>query len=58
MPIYPDNWYNGFDPDMVIRGESLYNVRAIPSLYLLDKDKIVLMKDAPENRLFDYLSRL
>lgn len=58
MPIYPDKWYNGFDPDLVIRGESLYNIRAIPSLYLLDKDKVVLMKDAPENRLFDYLSRL
>ena len=58
MPIYPDKWYNGFDPDLVIRGESLYNVRARPSLYLLDKDKVVLMKDAPENRLFDYLSRL
>ena len=58
MPIYPEKWYNGFDPDLVIRGESLYNVRAIPSLYLLDKDKLVLMKDAPENRLFEYLNRI
>ena len=58
MPIYPDTWYNGFDPDLIIRGESLYNVRAIPSLYLLDKDKKVIMKDAPEPRLFDYLSNL
>ena len=58
MPIYPEKWYNGFDPDLVIRGESLYNVRAIPSLYLLDKDKSVLMKDAPENRLFEYLNSL
>jgi hypothetical protein len=58
MPIYPENWYNGFDPDLVIRGENLYNVRAIPSLYLLDRDKTVIMKDAPEMRLFDFLSRL
>lgn len=58
MPIYPDIWYNGFDPDFVIRGESLYNVRAIPSLYLLDSDKNVLMKDAPEAKVFDFLSRL
>jgi hypothetical protein len=58
MPIYPDKWYNGFDPDLVIRGESLYNVRAIPSLYLLDEDKTVLMKDAPEKKVFDYLNRL
>ena len=58
MPIYPDEWYNGFDPDFVIRNEELYNVRAIPSLYLLDEDKTVMLKDAPENRLFDYLVRL
>ena len=58
MPIYPETWYNGFDPDLLIRGESLYNVRAIPSLYLLDRDKIVLMKDAPESRLFEYLTNM
>ena len=55
MPIYPEEWYNGFDPDMVIRNNNLYNVRAIPSLYLLDHEKRVLMKDAPENRVFDFL---
>ena len=55
MPIYPDEWYNGFEPDFVIRNETLYNVRAIPSLYLLDSDKTVLLKDAPENRMFEYL---
>ena len=58
MPIYPDIWYNGFDPDLAIRSEMIYNVRAIPSLYLLDKDKKVIMKDAPEARVFDFLGRL
>ena len=55
MPVYPEEWYNGFDPDFVIRNETLYNVRAIPSLYLLDSEKTVLLKDAPENRMFEYL---
>ena len=55
MPVYPEEWYNGFDPDFAIRNEILYNVRAIPSLYLLDKDKTVLLKDAPEDRMFAYL---
>ena len=55
MPIYPEQWYNGFDPDMVIRGETLYDVRAIPSLYLLDHEKRVILKDAPENRVFETL---
>ncbi len=55
MPIYPENWYNGFDPDLVIRSEKLYNVRAIPSLYLLDENKKVLFKDVPEQTLFRVL---
>lgn len=56
MPIYPTEWYNGYDPDYVIRTDILYNVRAIPSLYLLDKDKKVIMKDTPEARLFEWLN--
>ena len=58
MPVYPEEWYNGFDPDFAIRNEILYNVRAIPSLYLLDKDKTVLLKDAPEDRMFAYLQNI
>ena len=58
MPVYPDNWYNCFDPDMVIRGDNLYSVRAIPSLYLLDKEKRVILKDAPENKMMYYLVNL
>jgi hypothetical protein len=56
MPIYPKEWINAYDPNYVIRTDVLYNVRAIPSLYLLDKDKKVIMKDAPEARLFDWLN--
>ena len=57
MPIYPENWYNGFDPDFVIRMDQLYNVRAIPSLYLLDKDKTVIMKDAVTGNVIDFINR-
>ena len=55
MPAYSEEWYNGFDPDLVIRNENLYHVRAIPSLYLLDHEKRVILKDAPENRVFNTL---
>lgn len=54
MPIYPENWYNGFDPDYIIRTDMLYHVRAIPSLYVLDKDKKVVMKDATEENVFAF----
>lgn len=56
--IYPREWYNGFDPDLVIRTDTLYDVRAIPSLYLLDNEKRVVLKDAPEQKVFALLDRL
>lgn len=58
MPIYPEEWYNGFDPDLVIRTEKTYNVRAIPSLYLLDSDKTVLLKDTTTERLLSAIHNL
>lgn len=58
MPIYPEEWYNGFDPDLVIRTDRTYNVRAIPSLYLLDADKTVLLKDATMERLLSAIHSL
>lgn len=58
MPIYPENWINCHNEDLKIRGENLYDVRAIPSLYLLDREKRVILKDAPVNILMDQLHRL
>ena len=58
MSVYPEDWYNGFDPDFIIRNDELYDVRAIPSLYLLDKEKRVILKDAPENKMMYYLVNL
>jgi len=58
MPYYPETWYNGYDPNFVIRTDLTYNVRAIPSLYILDKDKTVLAKDAPESKVFKFIDNL
>lgn len=58
MPIYPEEWYNGFDPDLIIRTDCLYSVRAIPSLYLLDKDKKVIMKDAVPEKVLKFIQGL
>ena len=52
IPDYPKDWINGYDPDFVIRTDLLYNVRALPSLYLLDKDKTVLLKDCTPDQFF------
>ena len=52
MSIYPKEWYNGFDPELVLRNNDIYYVRAIPSLYLLDESKMVILKDADPEKLF------
>ncbi len=41
----PAEWINGYDAGLAMRREELYDLRAIPSLYLLDGEKRVLLKD-------------
>lgn len=41
----PAGWINSHTASQEVK-ESLYSLRAIPSLYLLDKDKRVLLRDA------------
>jgi hypothetical protein len=52
---YPADWINGYDQDYTIRTDLVYNIRAIPSIYLLDRDKTVLMKDAPQEKVLGAL---
>ena len=42
----PTEWINGYDRGCRIERENLYNVSAIPALYLLDKERRVLVKDS------------
>lgn len=44
----PSIWINGYDRECVMRTRGTYNLTAIPSLYLLDKDKNVLIKDGTD----------
>ena len=44
----PPSWINAYDQGCVIREESLYDLQAIPALYLLDRDKRVLVKDSTD----------
>ena len=42
----PANWINGYDKGCVVEKNRLYDLRAIPALYLLDAEKRVLVKDS------------
>lgn len=52
---YPAMMINGFDKSQKISTERLYDLKAIPTLYLLDKDKKVILKDAPIEMIENYL---
>ena len=55
---YHEEWITGYNQDLTIRDQLVYDVRAIPSLYLLDRDKKVLFKDISPNMLMLQLERL
>ena len=45
---YPSQWINAYDKGAVIMRERLYDLKAIPSLYLLDAQKRVMVKDCTD----------
>ena len=55
---YPSEWINGYDHNYVIRRDNVYNVRALPTIYLLDMDKRVMLKDPVPERLLSTLASL
>lgn len=57
-PNYPRNWVVGYDHRYIIRTEQIYDVRAIPSLYLLDSQFRVVMKDAPTEKVLRFFDRM
>lgn len=52
---YPVSWINAYDKDMVLTKEQLYDLRAIPSLYLLDARKRVMAKDCVDVEYIEHL---
>jgi hypothetical protein len=65
LPDIPADWINGYDRHVKVKDGEIYDLRAIPSLYLLDRDKKVLLKDVDYEQLekwlteqFQYLSVL
>jgi hypothetical protein len=46
LPENPAYWINGRDKDEYLWKNRIYDLRAIPTMYLLDESKKVLLKDA------------
>lgn len=54
--VFPSNWQIGYDREKVIYNLRLYDIQRLPCIYLLDKDKRVLLKEADYERLCKYIS--
>lgn len=52
----PKGWISGFDAEENIRMRRIYELRAMPCIYLIDKDKKVILKDVNINTLITYLN--
>ena len=55
LPEMADAWVNGYDKGQVLTMEQRYDLSSIPSFYLLDKDKKVLLKDADWQQILHFL---
>ncbi|MCD8181824.1 MAG: DUF5106 domain-containing protein [Bacteroides sp.] len=54
---FPQEWINGYDKKQTIQQKNLYDLKAIPTLCLLDKNKVVLLKDATSAEVEEYLNK-
>ncbi len=48
------NWIYARDHKLILRDNELYGIRAIPSMYLMDSEKKVVLKDAVAEKVVEY----
>lgn len=51
----PDAWINAYDKELAVMHANSYDLRAMPTIYLLDADKRVLLRDAEVGEIEDFL---
>ncbi|MHC8949269.1 DUF5106 domain-containing protein [Sphingobacterium hungaricum] len=52
----PSNWVNAFNDNASILNEDSYDLKASPTIYILDADKNVVLKDVYLDEIIDYLN--
>lgn len=51
----PSTWINAYDPQQIVWLKRIYDIQGFPTIYLLDKDKRVLLKDTSIRRIEEFL---
>lgn len=54
---FPATWINGYDASQSVNRRGDYDLKAIPTLYLLDKNKTVLLKDVRVDEIESWITR-
>lgn len=54
MPEMSEKWINGFDSESKILSFNLYDLKASPTIYLLDENKKVILKDTYLQQVIQY----
>ena len=57
LPEMANEWINGYDKGQVLTLEQRYDLSSIPSFYLLDKDKRVVLKDADWRQILQFFEK-
>lgn len=52
---FPSDWIYAYDPNGELNKNTIYILRSIPSCYLLDRDKNIILKDANVDRVINEL---
>lgn len=59
LPTLPQkNWVNAYDDGTIITNKRLYDIKAIPTLYLLDKNKRIILKDSSLEEIEEYFRKV
>ena len=59
LPNLPQkHWVNAYDDGTVITNKRLYDIKAIPTLYLLNKNKEIILKDTSLEEIEKYFRKL
>ena len=57
-PDFPASWTDGVSPEGIITTDDIYYIKTMPSLYLLDSEKRVILKNPDIKLLKETLSQL
>ncbi len=58
LPQMPQTWIHGYDKELDIQQQQTYVLRVLPTLYLLDKEHKVVMKDVAFSYIELYLNSI